>query len=79
MYENSLRARILKCQQNRVQNRVYPFQASSGFGVSGGGRGGGLVKESGGTGVFHPRILNNTTTTTTTTTDMRKKQGQFFN
>ena len=79
MYENSLRARILKCQQNRVQNRLYPFQASSGFGVSGGGRGGGgLVKESGGTGVFHPRILNNTTTTTTTT-DLRKKQGQFFN
>ncbi|KAK7837181.1 uncharacterized protein LOC112031466 [Quercus suber] len=73
VYENNLRARVLKSQQNRVQNRVYPFQASSGFGVSGGGRGGGFVKESGGTGVFHPRILN-TTTTTTTTTDLRKKQ-----
>lgn len=72
MYENSLRARVLKSQQNSGQNRVYPFQASSGFGVSG-GRGGGFVKESGGTGVFHPRILN-----TTTTTDLRKKQGQFF-
>ncbi|KAK9985976.1 hypothetical protein SO802_030927 [Lithocarpus litseifolius] len=67
VYENSLRARVLKSQQNRL----YPFQASSGFGVSGGrrGGGGGFVKESGGTGVFHPRILN-----TTTTTDLRKKQ-----
>jgi hypothetical protein len=67
----NLRARILRSQQNRVQNRHLPFQGTSGFGS------GGFVKESGGTGVFHPRILN-TTTNSTTTSDTRRKQGQLL-
>ncbi|GMY25372.1 hypothetical protein FCV25MIE_20614 [Fagus crenata] len=63
----NLRARVLRSQQNRVQNRHLPFQGTSGFGS------GGFVKESGGTGVFHPRILN-TTANSTTTSDSRRKQ-----
>ncbi|KAL5739915.1 hypothetical protein ACOSP7_028808 [Xanthoceras sorbifolium] len=49
--------RVLQRQTNRLvqQNRVLPNQGS-GFGFRGG-----LTRESGGTGVFHPRIINNFT------------------
>ncbi|CAK7342009.1 unnamed protein product [Dovyalis caffra] len=60
------RARVLQNQQNRLQNRVYPFQGN------GRGLGGGFTKESGGTGVFHPRIVNPTTTTSTNV--LKKKE-----
>ncbi|XVF55846.1 hypothetical protein PTKIN_Ptkin06aG0069600 [Pterospermum kingtungense] len=68
------RARVLQRQQNRlVQNRVLPFQAN-GFNNTTNkfGLGGGLVRESGGTGVFHPRIVN--TNPNATTFDSKKKQ-----
>lgn len=66
------RARVLRAQQNRLQNRLLPFQGSGGFGV-----GGGFVKESGGTGVFIPRTLNTTTTKSATAADIRKKRGEL--
>ncbi|XP_011046403.1 PREDICTED: uncharacterized protein LOC105141029 isoform X1 [Populus euphratica] len=63
------RARVLQRQQNRLlQNQIYPFQAN----VIGLGGGGGYMKESGGTGVFHPRIVNPTTRTSTNV--LKKKQ-----
>ncbi|XVE96302.1 hypothetical protein REPUB_Repub02eG0209500 [Reevesia pubescens] len=66
------RARVLQMQQNRLdQNRVLPFQAN-GFNNGKFGLGGGLVRESGGTGVFHPRIVN--TNPKVTTFDSKKKQ-----
>ncbi|XWS59398.1 hypothetical protein CRYUN_Cryun08bG0118200 [Craigia yunnanensis] len=68
------RARVLQRQQNRlVQNRVLPFQAN-GFNKNTNkfGLGGGLVRESGGTGVFYPRIVN--TNPNATTLDSKKKQ-----
>ncbi|XVF76112.1 hypothetical protein PTKIN_Ptkin13bG0239500 [Pterospermum kingtungense] len=60
------RARVLQ----RQKNRALPFQANglnNKFGF-----GGGLVRESGGTGVFHPRIVN--TNPNATTFDSKKKQ-----
>lgn len=66
------RARVLQRQQNRLlQNQIYPFQANViGLGY-------GYMKESGGTGVFHPRIVNPTTRTSTNV--LKKKQaGQFY-
>ncbi|WCJ34200.1 embryo sac development arrest 12 [Euphorbia peplus] len=45
-------------QQDPIQNRVYGQFKPSGYGFCGGC--GGSVKESGGTGVFHPRIVNPT-------------------
>ncbi|XWS43346.1 hypothetical protein CRYUN_Cryun16bG0095100 [Craigia yunnanensis] len=54
------RARVLQRQQNRlVENRVLPFQ-ENGFNNAPNkfGLGSGLARESGGTGVFHPRIVN---------------------
>ncbi|KAB1201175.1 hypothetical protein CJ030_MR0G004711 [Morella rubra] len=74
---DSLRTRVLQTRQNRLQNRLLPLQGSGGFGLSTGG----FVKESGGTGVFIPRILSTTTTTSgttpsTTTADIRKKRGE---
>ncbi|XVE61403.1 hypothetical protein DITRI_Ditri06bG0036800 [Diplodiscus trichospermus] len=68
------RARVLQKQQNRlVQNQVLPFQAN-GFNNTTNkfGLGGGLVRESGGTGVFHPRIVN--TNPNATAFDSKKKQ-----
>ncbi|XVF07552.1 hypothetical protein REPUB_Repub06bG0148900 [Reevesia pubescens] len=66
------RARVLQRQQNRhVQNRVLPFKAN-GFNHNKFGLGGGLVRESGGTGVFHPRIVN--PNPNSTTFDSKKKQ-----
>ncbi|XP_022766052.1 uncharacterized protein LOC111310945 [Durio zibethinus] len=66
------RARVLQRQQNRlVQNRVLQFEAN-GFNASKFGLGGGLVRESGGTGVFHPRIVNNSQNTTTS--DSKRKR-----
>ncbi|KAJ6406755.1 hypothetical protein OIU84_010297 [Salix udensis] len=63
------RTRVLQKQQNRLlENRIYPFQGN----VLGLGGGGGLMKESGGTGVFHPRIVNPTTRTSTKV--LKKKQ-----
>ncbi|GMN39548.1 hypothetical protein TIFTF001_008769 [Ficus carica] len=63
------RASVLQKQQNhllnRLQNRPLPSRES------------GFVKVSGGTGVFHPRVVLNTTTTSTTTTSsafVKKKQ-----
>ncbi|KAE8657779.1 Detected protein of unknown function [Hibiscus syriacus] len=65
------RARVLQRQQNRLfQNRDLPFQAK-GFNNNKFGLGGGLVRASGGTGVFHPRVLN-------TTFDSEKKQVKHF-
>jgi hypothetical protein len=69
---DSFRARVLRAQQNRLPNRLLPFQGSGGFGV-----GAGFVKESGGTGVFIPRTLNTTTTKNVTATDIRKKRGEL--
>lgn len=66
------RARVLQRQQNRLlQNQIYPFQENViGLGC-------GYMKESGGTGVFHPRIVNPTTRTSTNV--LKKKQaGQFY-
>ncbi|XP_021892486.1 uncharacterized protein LOC110810584 [Carica papaya] len=68
------RARVLHRQENRLSNRVFPV---SGIGVRG------FAKESGGTGVFHPRILNtratnpssNTNTNTNTNTSSRMVHG----
>ncbi|GLT94788.1 hypothetical protein SLE2022_125110 [Rubroshorea leprosula] len=58
------RAIILQRQQNRLlRNRVLPFHGS-GFGL-----GGGPVRESGGTGVFHPRIVTNAPS------DPKRRQG----
>ncbi|XP_065857467.1 uncharacterized protein [Euphorbia lathyris] len=54
------RNRVLRRQQNPISNRVNPFQPS-GFGYYGGCSGGRVLKESSGTGVFHPRIVNPTT------------------
>ena len=65
-------------QQNRlVQNRVFPFQAN-GFNNTTNkfGLGGGLVRESGGTGVFHPRIVN--TNPNVTIFYSKKKKSKFF-
>ncbi|KAB8909402.1 hypothetical protein FH972_026801 [Carpinus fangiana] len=56
---DSFRSRVLRAQQNSLQNRLLPFQGSGRYGV-----GGGFVKESGGTGVFIPRTLNTATTET---------------
>ncbi|KAF9680811.1 hypothetical protein SADUNF_Sadunf06G0160200 [Salix dunnii] len=57
------RTRVLQKQQNRLlENRIYPFQGNV-LGLGGGG--GCLMKESGGTGVFHPRIVNPATRTST--------------
>ncbi|KAF8403370.1 hypothetical protein HHK36_011472 [Tetracentron sinense] len=53
------RGRVLQRQQNQVQIHFSPFQVN-GVGMSG------FVRESGGTGVFLPRVA--------TTTDVRKKQ-----
>lgn len=56
---------LLSRLQNRLQNRPSPSRES------------GFVKVSGGTGVFHPRVVPNTTTTSTTTTSsafVKKKQ-----
>lgn len=67
------RARVLQRQQNRlVPNRVLPFQAN-GFNNTTPklGLGGGLVRDSGGTGVFHPRIVNSNPNATI---DSKKKQ-----
>ncbi|KAE8726642.1 Detected protein of unknown function [Hibiscus syriacus] len=62
------RARVLQRLQNRLfQNRDLPFQAN-GFNNYKHRLGGGLVRTSGGTGVFHPRVLNSTF-------DSEKKQG----
>ncbi|XP_017976337.1 PREDICTED: uncharacterized protein LOC18598392 [Theobroma cacao] len=67
------RARVLQRQQNRlIQNRVFPFQAS-GFNANKYGLGGGLVRECGGTGVFHPRTVN-TDLNASTTFHYKKKQ-----
>ncbi|XWS56060.1 hypothetical protein CRYUN_Cryun09bG0054400 [Craigia yunnanensis] len=66
------RARVLQRQQNRlVQNRVLPFQAN-GFNNNNFRIVGGLVRESGGTGVFHPRIVN--TNPNATNFDSKKKR-----
>ncbi|KAJ0027676.1 hypothetical protein Pint_36154 [Pistacia integerrima] len=70
-YKEPRTTRVLQKQQNRLlqqnQNRVV---LRGGFGFNGG-----LVRESGGTGVFHPRIIKttNTTTATATSTDAKKK------
>ncbi|XP_042475568.1 uncharacterized protein LOC122057513 isoform X2 [Macadamia integrifolia] len=56
--ENFLRARVLQGLQNQNQNRLLPFQVN-GMGTGGFGR------ESGGTGVFLPRLA--------TTLDVKKK------
>lgn len=64
----------MRSQQNRVQNRLLPIQGSSGFGLSGG-----YAKESGGTGVFIPRILNNSATSapaSVVAADVRKIKGE---
>ncbi|XP_041024701.1 uncharacterized protein LOC121265225 isoform X2 [Juglans microcarpa x Juglans regia] len=66
---DGLSARVLRNQQNRLQNRLLPFQGSTGFGLSGG-----CVKESGGTGVFIPRILNTSATTSAVASDTRKRK-----
>ncbi|KAK8540062.1 hypothetical protein V6N13_048838 [Hibiscus sabdariffa] len=61
------RTKVLLRQRNRLfQNRDLPFQAN-GFNNYTLGLGGGLVRKAGGTGVFHPRILN-------TAVDSEKKQ-----
>ncbi|CAL2272892.1 unnamed protein product [Prunus armeniaca] len=52
---------------NRQQNRLWTYQGS------GIGSMGGFERVSGGTGVFHPRVLN--TTTTTRNPQVKKKQG----
>ncbi|EXC21220.1 hypothetical protein L484_002230 [Morus notabilis] len=70
------RARVLQKQQNRLQNRPLPSQGRSGF-VDGG-----FPRVSGGTGVFHPRVLNTAniapnTTTTSSSAFVKKKQGEF--
>lgn len=67
------RPRVMQRHRNPLQNRLDPFQGS-GFGVR--GSGGGIVRESGGTGVFHPRIVN-PTTTPPATTDVKRKQGKL--
>ncbi|MBA0760523.1 hypothetical protein Gotri_023264 [Gossypium trilobum] len=62
-------------QQNRLfQNRGLPFEAN-GFNNYKLGLGGGLVRESGGTGVFHPRIVN-TPFDSTKKQSMRNRQPQ---
>ncbi|OAY40734.1 uncharacterized protein LOC110623635 [Manihot esculenta] len=64
--------RVCERQRNPPQIRLHPFPGS-GFGFRGGGGGGGGVRESGGTGVFHPRIVN-PTTASPATTDVKRKQ-----
>ncbi|KAJ0088620.1 hypothetical protein Patl1_32702 [Pistacia atlantica] len=70
-YKEPRTTRVLQKQQNRLlqqnQNRVV-LRGGLGFN-------GGLVRESGGTGVFHPRIIKatNTTAATATSTDAKKK------
>ncbi|EEF29838.1 uncharacterized protein LOC8275750 [Ricinus communis] len=49
-YLEKTRSRFLQRQRHYLQDRVYPFQGS--------GFGGGGLRESAGTGVFHPRIVN---------------------
>ncbi|OMO68577.1 hypothetical protein COLO4_29583 [Corchorus olitorius] len=72
--EARARARVLQRQQNRlVPNRVLPFQAS-GFNTNKLGFGGGSVRESGGTGVFHPLVRANNSNSNATVFDSRKKQ-----
>lgn len=71
------RARVFQKQQNRLQNRPLPSQGRSGF-VDGG-----FPRVSGGTGVFHPRVLNTAniapnTTTTSSPSFVKKKQGEFL-
>lgn len=55
---------------NRQQNRLWTYQGS------GIGSMGGFERVSGGTGVFHPRVLN--TTTTTSNPQVKKKQGELL-
>ncbi|KAK9921453.1 hypothetical protein M0R45_029962 [Rubus argutus] len=55
--------------QNQNQNRFVQFQGN-GIGPMGG-----FERVSGGTGVFHPRVLNTTTTTTTISPEVKKKPG----
>ncbi|GMI71095.1 hypothetical protein HRI_000778800 [Hibiscus trionum] len=67
------RARALQRQQRRlVQNRILPFQPNDFSNSNTFGLGGGLLRESGGTGVFHPRIVK--TCPNDTTFGSRKKQ-----
>ncbi|XP_050230197.1 uncharacterized protein LOC126679251 [Mercurialis annua] len=60
--------RVLQRQRNHFQSRIYPFKGNGSGG--GGGCGGGAVRESGGTGVFHPRIVN----PTVASCDSKRKQ-----
>lgn len=66
------RARALRRHHNqtqiRNQNRFFQFQGN-GIGPMGG-----FERVSGGTGVFHPRVLN--TTTTTISPEVKKKPGE---
>lgn len=55
---------------NRQQNRLWTYQGS------GIGSMGGFERVSGGTGVFHPRVLN--TTTTTSNPQVKNKQGELL-
>ncbi|KAL4342440.1 hypothetical protein GQ457_08G017600 [Hibiscus cannabinus] len=67
------RARALQRQQRRlVQNRTLPFQPNGFSNCNKFGLSGGFVRESGGTGVFHPRIVE--TCPNHTTFGSRKKQ-----
>ena len=69
---DSFRARVLRAQQNSLQNRILPSQGSGRYGV-----GAGFVKESGGTGVFIPRTLNTATAESAAAADIRKKRGEL--
>ncbi|XP_012074333.1 uncharacterized protein LOC105635822 isoform X2 [Jatropha curcas] len=66
------RPMLLQRPRTPIQNRVYPFRGS---GFEFGGGGGRRGRESGGTGVFHPRIVHNSTNDSPFNADYKRKQG----